>query len=101
MVSMGVFLWSRGAEYALVGGPNGWKSVTHIDECLFESRGSGLGCKVCGRNFVRFWVFGVRSGVGHRLGSGWGQRLGIGVILVYLGWAVIFMALLGSLSGSP
>ena len=63
-----------------------------IDERLFESRGSGLGCKACGRKFVRFWVFEV--------GSGWGQRLEIGVLLVYLGWAVVFVALLGSLSGS-
>ena len=31
-----------------------------------------------------------------RLGSGWGQRLGIGVVLVYLGWIVVFVALLGS-----
>ena len=63
MVSMGVFLWSSDAECVLVRGPTGWKSVTLIDECLFESRGSGLGCKACGRNFVRFWVFEVGSGV--------------------------------------
>jgi hypothetical protein len=60
---MGVFLWSRGAECVLVRRPYGWKSVTLIDECLFESRGSGLGCKACGRNFVRFGVFRVVSGV--------------------------------------
>ena len=63
MVSMGVFLWSRGVECALVRGPIGWKSVMLIYEYLFESRGSGLGCKACGRNFVRFWVFEVVSGV--------------------------------------
>ena len=62
MVSMGVFLWSRGADCVLVRGPNGWKSVTHIYEYLFESRGNGLGCKACGRKFVRFWVFEVGSG---------------------------------------
>jgi len=56
-----------------------------IYEYLFESRGSGLGCKACGGNFVRFWVFGVGSGVETGWALGWSQRLGIGVILVYLG----------------
>ncbi len=54
----------KGAECVLVRGTNGWKPVTHTYEYLFESRGSGLGCKACARNFAGFWVFGVGSGVG-------------------------------------